>query len=86
MKNQLKENPEIVVNKGSEKDLNSKILKITMTIKDQHPELSKYLDEMPVTIPDEKHPDITLKNLKEYYDSLNSMLNKYILEHPNKAK
>lgn len=64
-----------------EHELNSKILKITMTIKDQYPELSKYIEEMPVTIPDKKNPEITLKNLKAYYDSLNSMLNKYILEH-----
>lgn len=34
-----------------------------MTIKDQHPELSKYIEEMPVTIPNEKHPEITLKSL-----------------------
>ena len=61
----------------TENELNAKILKITITIKDQHPELSKYIEEMPVTIPDEKHPDITRKNLQEYYDSLNSILNKY---------
>jgi hypothetical protein len=61
-----------------EKDLNSKILEITMNIKDNYPELSKYLEEMPVTIPDEQNPDITLKNLSSYYDSLNSLLNKYI--------
>lgn len=69
----------------TEKDLNAKILKTTMAIKTQYPELSKYVEEMTVTIPDEKHPDITLKNLKEYYDSLNSMLNKYILEHSEKV-
>ncbi len=62
---------------GTEKEFNENILKITMRIKDQYPELSKYLEEMPVTIPDEKHPDITLKNLKAYYDSLCSLLNKY---------
>lgn len=70
----------------TEKELNEKILKITMTIKGQYPELSKYVEEMTVTIPDEKHPDVTLKNLKEYYDSLNAMLNKYLLEHPEHVK
>ncbi len=68
----------------TEKELNSKILKITMTIRDQHPELSKYIEEMPVTIPDEKDPEVTLKNLREYYDSLNAMLNKYVLEFAQK--
>jgi hypothetical protein len=74
---------EIVINVETEKELNSKILKITMKIKDQYPELSKYIEEMQETIPDEKKPEITLKNLKKYYDSLNSMLNKYISEHSN---
>ena len=50
-------------------------------LKEKFPELSKYIAEMPVTIPDEKNPEITLKNLKSYLDSLNSMFNKYELEH-----
>jgi len=70
-------------NEDAEADLNSKILKITMTIMDQYPELSKYIEEMPVTIPNEKNPDITLNNLKAYYESLSLMLNKYKTEHPN---
>ena len=65
----------------TENDLNADILKITMRIKDQYPELSKYVDEMTVVIPDEKDPGITLRNLRSYYDSLSAMLNKYILEH-----
>lgn len=69
-----------------EKDLNSKILNITLKINDLYPELSKYLEEMPVTIPDEENPEITIKNLQTYYDSLNSMLNKYILEHSDSIK
>jgi len=63
-------------------DLNSKILKITMTIKDNYPELSKYLDEMPITIPSEKDPEVTLNLLKEYYETLHSILNKYKMEYP----
>lgn len=67
-----------------EKELNSKTLKITMTIKDQYPELSKYLEEMPDTISDEKDQEITLKNLSSYYESLNSILKKYKSDHPKK--
>ena len=70
----------------TEKDLNSQILKITMTIKDQYPELSKYLEEMPGTIPDENSPEVTLKNLKSYLDSLNSMLKNYKFTHLHKSK
>jgi hypothetical protein len=66
----------------AEKYLNSKILKITMTIMDQYPELSKYIEEMPVTIPNEKDPEVTLNNVKTYYESLSLMLMKYKSEHP----
>ncbi len=63
-------------------DLNSKILKITMRIKDDYPELSQYLEEMPVTVPTENDPEITLNHLKSYYESLISMLNKYKVDYP----
>jgi len=65
-----------------EKELNSKILEITMKIKDDYPELSKYLEEMPVTIPTEKDPEMTLNHLQTYYESLNSLLNKYKEDYP----
>lgn len=77
---------EIALNVETEKDLNANILKITLRINNQYPELYKYIEEMQVTIPDESSPEITLKNLKSYYDTLNSMLNKYIIEHPNSAE
>jgi hypothetical protein len=60
---------------------NKKILEITLTIQNQFPELSKYIAEMPVTMPDEKHPEITLKNLSTYYESLENLLKKYSLNH-----
>ena len=63
-----------------ERDLNLKIMQVTTEIRDHYPELIKFLDEMPVTIPDEKDMEITLNNLKSYYDSLNSILNNYITE------
>ncbi|MDP3462789.1 MAG: hypothetical protein Q8S18_08390 [Bacteroidales bacterium] len=68
-----------------EKDLNSKILKVTMTSKEHYPELSGFLEEMPATIPSEENVEITLKNLSAYYESLNSILNKYKLEHPKSS-
>ena len=60
---------------------NLEILKITMTIQEKYPELSKYLDEMPVTIPNENDPEINNMNLKAYNDSLISLLHNYIDEH-----
>jgi hypothetical protein len=63
-----------------ERDLNLKIMQVTTEIKEHYPELIKFLEEMPVTVPDEKDMEITLKNLKSYYDSLNSILNSYLTE------
>lgn len=65
----------------TEKKIEDAILKITMKIQNQYPELSKYLAEMPVTIPDVKTPEINIKNLQEYYNSLLALLNKYIPNH-----
>ena len=65
----------------TKKEIEDAILKITMEIQNQYPELSKYLAEMPVTIPDVKTPEINIKNLQEYYNSLLALLNKYIPNH-----
>ena len=65
----------------TEKELNSDILKITMAIRDNFPELSKYLNEMPVTIPVSNNPEINLKNLQDYFNSLNALFRKYVINH-----
>ena len=75
-----------ILKNSLEKEFNSRILKITMSILEKYPELYKYIDEMQETIPDEKDPEITLKNLKAYFDSLDSMLKKYISEQPSSVK
>lgn len=63
----------------TKKSLSTKILVITLKIKEQYPELGKYLEEMPITIPTKKKLIITPIILQEYYDSLVSLLNKYLL-------
>ncbi len=63
------------------KAINSKILSTTILIQERYPELIKFLNEMPVTIPDEQNPEITIKTLKEYHDSLETLLNDYIIQH-----
>ena len=60
--------------------LNKKIIDITMLIQKKYPELSKYLAEMPITIPTDKNPKINIETLSSYYNSLDSMLSKYELE------
>lgn len=68
----------------TEKELNEAILKITMAIKDNYPELSKYLNEMPVTIPISNNPKINLKNLQDYFNSLDAVFRKYVIHHNTK--
>lgn len=65
----------------NEDELTSRILRITMLIREKYPELSKYLVEMPVTIPDIKKPEINSKELQDYVDSLEELLKKYAPNH-----
>lgn len=65
----------------NEEAFNAKILKITLHINKFHPELSKYIEEMPISVPDEKNPEINLKNLRLYYESLLSVMKKYEVDH-----
>ncbi len=65
----------------TEEQWNKAILDITLKINEEFPELSKYISEMPVTIPDVEDPQINIKNLKEYYNSLETLLKKYTNNH-----
>lgn len=65
----------------SEKQLNDEILKITLIIQEKYPELSKYIAEMPVTNPDKENPEINIKHLTNYLDSLKNLLKKYAPNH-----
>ena len=62
--------------------INQKILAITMLIEEKHPELSEFLLEMPVTIPNQDHPNIDVNMLEDYYRSLCKLLKDYDIEHP----
>jgi len=61
--------------------LNEKILNISNTIRERYPELLKYLDEMPVTVPYEENPTVTGITLSSYYDSLVVLLQEYENNH-----
>lgn len=65
----------------TETEINDNILKITMTIRNEFPELMKFLNEMPITIPIEKSPEINIKILSDYFDSLVSLLRQYAPNH-----
>lgn len=61
----------------------SEITQITRDIEDNYPELQKYLDERPMTLPDENNPNAKMDNkvLEEYLISLKEMVKKYKEEH-----
>ena len=65
----------------TEKQLNDDILKITLLIQEKHPELSKYITEMPVSNPDIENPEINIEHLTNYYESLATILKKYAPNH-----
>lgn len=68
----------------TEKQLNSDILEITMKIKEKFPELSKYILEMPETIPNMENPEVTRTALQDYYNSLDILVKGYIESHNKK--
>ncbi len=61
----------------AELEWNKRILLLTLNINVLYPELAKFIEEMPVTIPDESNPTINLKILKEYYYTLFDLVKKY---------
>jgi hypothetical protein len=70
----------------TEKELNADILKITATIQARFPELSKYIIEMPANNADNDGLDVNIKNLQDYYDSLDALLKNYDTYHKSAAK
>ncbi len=66
-------------------ELNEMILGITNKIRANHPELLEYLNEMPVTVPYQENPEITVKTLTSYYDLLVNLLYKYEDNHGEKV-
>ena len=65
----------------TEAQLNADILKITMMIRNKYPELSKYILELPVTIPNVESPEINTKILADYYNSLEAIMKNYAQNH-----
>jgi hypothetical protein len=62
-------------------ELLTEINKVKRQIETDYPELDKYLDENPITIPNFKNPQIGIETLQEYLDSLTSLIEKYKKEH-----
>jgi len=63
------------------KDLLTEIATVTRNIETNYPEVYEHLDEMPMTIPDQQNPDIDVKDLENYLESLKDIIKKYKEEH-----
>ena len=69
-----------------EKELNNQIMKKIMMIRENYHELTKYLSEMPITIPCHETPEIREKQLVEYLESLNELVKNYHKENGGQSK
>lgn len=63
------------------KELNFDILKISTTINEMFPELTKYIEEMPLRLLEPYAHGKDVDNLQDYYDTLGNLLTKYSTDH-----
>ena len=66
---------------SEEKNLITEITHLTTQIETEHPELYRFLDENPMTLPDADHPEIDKEVLEEYLQSLRQQLMHYLEAH-----
>ena len=60
------------------------ITNLTTKIETKYPELYRFLDENPLTIPSKNDWDIDLKNLEDYLESLKQLVQQYLKIHKPK--
>jgi hypothetical protein len=65
----------------TEVQLNQEILETTTMIRNEYPELIKYLDEIPVTIAVDNSQEMNIKALTDYAQSLKNIIIKYGVRH-----
>lgn len=57
-----------------------------MDIQERYPELYSFIDEMTITIPNQKNPEIGIDNLEAYFDSLSFLQQGYLIHKTDKRK
>lgn len=67
----------------TEKEWSQEVLKITMEIREQFPELSKYIKEMPLTVTSNDTAGENIEEIKDYHDSLKDVVEDYSKTHTN---
>jgi hypothetical protein len=64
--------------------LENQIIRLTLSIEVNYPELYATLDENPITIPSKDHPDMNISIMEEYLESLKQILKQYTKTHHKK--
>ncbi|MGO4917995.1 hypothetical protein [Maribacter spongiicola] len=59
------------------------ITQLTNTIETNYPELYRFLDENPITIPTNDHPHVNQIIMQDYLESLKQLLNHHLETHKN---
>ena len=62
-------------------DIEDQIMRLTLSIDINYPELYAKLDENPITLPSKIHPDMDIKVMEDYLGSLKQILKQYIKTH-----
>ncbi|MEB8345206.1 hypothetical protein OO010_04060 [Flavobacteriaceae bacterium KMM 6898] len=64
----------------------NKITRLTSNIETNYPELYHFLDEDPITIPNESHPNLDQTTFIAYLDSLKQLLKHHLKTHKTQIK
>ncbi|MEB8328861.1 hypothetical protein OO009_05800 [Flavobacteriaceae bacterium KMM 6897] len=64
----------------------NKITQLTSNIEANYPELYHFLDEDPITIPNESHPNMDKTTFIAYLDSLKQLLKHHLETHKTQIK
>jgi len=65
-------------------EIENEITELTFKIESKYPELYRFLDENPITIPTKKDPDIDTQIMLDYLESLKQLVKHHIETHKNK--
>jgi hypothetical protein len=63
-----------------EHQLNQEIIALTAQIEKQFPEVYRNLNEMPITIPNMTSPEVKIKHLQDYIQSLKTLITTHTVQ------
>ena len=63
----------------------SEIMHLISDMETQYPEIYRFLDEDPITIPSSAQPELNQNTLAEYSDDLRELLKRHLQSHQYKS-